>query len=219
MSKNVPFAALKRLSKEYDLDHIIMFSTQGDTQWVTTYGNTLKACDEAAQFGNEMREKLGWPESLKREPSRVRKLQARIKELEQQNKALESKSMTAHTNDVRGEGMRNPYEQQEYQRTHPELFTTPYHSVNADGSIIAYEKVTQKLRETREKIVANAQILAASKGLSTEYWFLLSDNETAKQSVDYLDAEMQKCLSGFTENYARMHGMQKQPPTTSGGAV
>jgi len=84
MSKKVPYAALKRLSKEYDLDHVIMFATQGKTQWVTTYGNTLRACDEAAQFGNEMREKLGWPEHLKKEPSRVRKLQARIKELELQ---------------------------------------------------------------------------------------------------------------------------------------
>jgi hypothetical protein len=105
---------------------------------------------------------------------------------------------------------RNPYEQQEFQRKNPHLFTTPHQSVNHDGSITTYEDVTYPLRETRDKIVSNAQILAARKGISAEYWFLLSDNEAAKQSVEFLEDEMKKCLLGFTENYARMHDHMRE---------
>lgn len=83
MSK-IPIKALKEMSKAYKLDHIIIFATGGDTQYVATYGRTIDECSEAADFGNVMKDKLGWPESLHQQPSRVRKLQTRIKELEAQ---------------------------------------------------------------------------------------------------------------------------------------
>lgn len=92
MSK-IPIKALKELSKKYELDHVIVFATEGETQHVATYGRTIDECSEAADFGNEMKDALGWPKSLHQQPSRVRKLQARIKELEAElpNKVKEVK--------------------------------------------------------------------------------------------------------------------------------
>lgn len=81
MSK-IPIKALKELSKKYGLDHVIVFATEGKTQYVATYGRTIEECSEAADFGNKMKDALGWPESLHQQPSRVRALQKRIKELE-----------------------------------------------------------------------------------------------------------------------------------------
>ena len=86
---NIPIKALRELSKKYGYDHIICFATKGKMQYVATYGNTIQACDEAAQFGDKMKDGLGWPESLHAAPSRVRSLQKRVKELEAQLEAVE----------------------------------------------------------------------------------------------------------------------------------
>lgn len=85
---NIPIKALRELSKKYGYDHIICFATKGEMQYVATYGNTIQACDEAAQFGDKMKDGLGWPESLHAAPSRVRSLQKRVKELEAQVESL-----------------------------------------------------------------------------------------------------------------------------------
>lgn len=81
---NIPVKALKEISRKYGYDHIICFATKGKMQYVATYGTTIQACDEAAQFGDKMKDGLGWPESLHAAPSRVRALQKRVKELEAQ---------------------------------------------------------------------------------------------------------------------------------------
>lgn len=78
----IPIKSLKELSKKYNLDHVIVFATEGDTQHIATYGVTIDGCSEAADFGNKLRDVMGWPESLHQQPSRVRRLQKRIKELE-----------------------------------------------------------------------------------------------------------------------------------------
>lgn len=85
---NIPIKSLKELSKKYGYDHIICFATKGHMQYVATYGTTLQACDEAAQFGDKMKDGLGWPDSLHAAPSRVRALQKRVKELEAQLERL-----------------------------------------------------------------------------------------------------------------------------------
>jgi hypothetical protein len=79
---NIPIKELKELSKKYSYDHIICFATRGKMQYVATYGRTIEECDQAAQFGDKMKDALGWPESLHSAPSRVRKLQKRIRDLE-----------------------------------------------------------------------------------------------------------------------------------------
>ena len=86
---NIPIKALRELSKKYGYDHIICFATKEKMQYVATYGKTIQACDEAAQFGDKMKDGLGWPESLHAAPSRVRSLQKRVKELEAQLEAVE----------------------------------------------------------------------------------------------------------------------------------
>jgi ribosome-binding protein aMBF1 (putative translation factor) len=86
---NIPVKALKEISQKYGYGHIICFATKGKMQYVATYGTTIQACDEAAQFGDKMKDGLGWPESLHAAPSRVRALQKRVKELEAQLQAAE----------------------------------------------------------------------------------------------------------------------------------
>ena len=79
---NIPIKVLEELSKKYGYDHIICFATKGKIEYVATYGRTIEECDRAAQFGDKMKDALGWPESLHQAPARVRLLQMRIKELE-----------------------------------------------------------------------------------------------------------------------------------------
>lgn len=81
---NIPIKDLKSMSQKCGYDHIICFATKGKMEYVATYGRTIQECDQAAQFGDKMKDALGWPDSLHMAPSRVRKLQARIKELEVQ---------------------------------------------------------------------------------------------------------------------------------------
>lgn len=84
----IPIKALKELANKYGQDIVIVFGVDSDghTTHVATWGRGVEDCDRAARWGNNMKVKLGWPESLTHaEPSRVRKLQARIKELEAQS--------------------------------------------------------------------------------------------------------------------------------------
>jgi hypothetical protein len=78
----ISISALKELAKKYKLDHVIVFATEGKQQHIATYGRTIQECSEAADFGNKMKETLGWPEQLRANPLRVKKLKTRIKELE-----------------------------------------------------------------------------------------------------------------------------------------
>lgn len=94
---NIPIKALNELSQKYGYDHIIVFATKEKMQYVATYGRTIEECDQAAQFGDKMKDGLGWPESLHAAPSRVRALQKRVKELEAQLK--KAVQMNVYTDD------------------------------------------------------------------------------------------------------------------------
>lgn len=80
----IPITALKELASKYNLSHIILFAHHpGENKdHIVTYGKTLEDCSQAADFGNALKDLLGWPQSLHTQPSRVRQLQKRIKELE-----------------------------------------------------------------------------------------------------------------------------------------
>ena len=80
----IPIKALKELANRYGLEHVILFTheSKSDTHHVATWGRSTVACSEAADFGNKLKDTLGWPASLHSQPSRVKKLQQRIKELE-----------------------------------------------------------------------------------------------------------------------------------------
>ncbi len=80
---------VKGLAVKRSLTHVIIFAYDGKQQHVATYGKTIEACSQAANLGNKLKTALGWPESLQKQPSRVRRLQARIKELETRLKVYE----------------------------------------------------------------------------------------------------------------------------------
>lgn len=104
---------------------------------------------------------------------------------------------------------RTEYEQLEFQRKNPHLFTTPTQSVNSDGSITTHAQVTARLREARDKLVANARIFAAAHDFSADYWFLMDELSDTKKHVDYLEAEISKALVSFTENYMRFKEVER----------
>lgn len=82
----LPIKALKELANKNGQDIVIVFGADSDghTTHVATWGRSIEECDKAARWGNNMKEKLGWPDSLTHaEPSRVRRLQKQIKELEE----------------------------------------------------------------------------------------------------------------------------------------
>jgi hypothetical protein len=79
--KVIPISELKEFAKKYGYDHVIVFATAGKMQYVATYGHTLEECDRAAQFGDKMKDVLGWPDSLHAIPPRVHALQTQIADL------------------------------------------------------------------------------------------------------------------------------------------
>jgi hypothetical protein len=80
--KKIPIGALKEFANKYGCDHVIVFATTGKIEHVATWGRSIKDCDQAAQFGDMMKDVLGWPKSLHAVPNRVKRLQERVKELE-----------------------------------------------------------------------------------------------------------------------------------------
>jgi hypothetical protein len=99
---------------------------------------------------------------------------------------------------------RNPYEQQEYQRENPQMFTTPTQSVNADGSLITYEQVTTSLQQHYDKLVKNAEEYAIVHKFNPEFWYLMDGLAPVKQMTDYLVTQMKLCQRDFVENYKHL---------------
>jgi len=76
----IPVSDLEALAEKRDLSHVIVLAhdLDGKTDHVATYGRTIEQCSEAADFGNKMKDALGWPESLHAQPPRVTLLQIDI---------------------------------------------------------------------------------------------------------------------------------------------
>lgn len=83
MSK-IPIKSVKQLGNETKQDIVIVFAvdSDGETTHIATWGRSIEDCSRAADWGNKMKDKLGWPESLHSQPSRVRSLERRITTLE-----------------------------------------------------------------------------------------------------------------------------------------
>lgn len=86
MPNRIPIKDLKEFAKAQGLTHAILFAFDGERQHVVTHGSNDNECSQAADFGNELKEALGWPESLQAQPSTVSRLQKRIAELEEKLK-------------------------------------------------------------------------------------------------------------------------------------
>ncbi len=83
----LPIKALKQFAIKYGLSHVIVYAyaTINKMSYVATYGRTIQDCDQAAQFGDMMKDALHWPESFHAVPHRVKLLQ----ELLEKNALLE----------------------------------------------------------------------------------------------------------------------------------
>jgi hypothetical protein len=84
MPKRIPVKAAANVGREHGCSQIILLAFDGELTHVVTWGKTVEDCAQAAQGGNMLKSKWGWPESMQAEPSRVKKLQDRIRELEAQ---------------------------------------------------------------------------------------------------------------------------------------
>jgi hypothetical protein len=64
--KNIPIRVAKEIADKYDWPEVVIFAYEPDTnhQHITTYGKTIKQCEDAAMAGNYFKEKLGWPKEL-----------------------------------------------------------------------------------------------------------------------------------------------------------
>jgi hypothetical protein len=91
MPKHFPIKAIEKLGREQDCRQIIVLAWDGELTHIVTWGKTIDDCSQAADGGNMLKEKWGWPE-CNDQPSRVRKLQARIAELEKMLSAKKGRS-------------------------------------------------------------------------------------------------------------------------------
>lgn len=88
MPERVPISALKKFAKGNDLSIVIAIGWDGERTHVITYGDSVSDCDKAAIYGNKVKDYLGWPETLKADPSRVKALRKEIIELKSENALL-----------------------------------------------------------------------------------------------------------------------------------
>lgn len=90
MPSRIPIKAARVVGLEYDRKQVILLAFDGELTHIVTWGKTIDDCSQAADGGNLLKEKWGWPE-CNDQPSRVRKLQERVRELEAQLKRHEGK--------------------------------------------------------------------------------------------------------------------------------
>ena len=85
--ERIPIKVAKEIGDRFKCDQVLVFAwnRETDRQHIVTWGRTTVDCDQIAQGGNYIKEKLlSWPENeCCAEPNRVKQLKARIKELEE----------------------------------------------------------------------------------------------------------------------------------------
>lgn len=81
MPARIPISAAKSIADKYGCRQVIVlaFDPKGRTH-IITYGKTADDCAQAAEGGNILKQKWGWPE-CNDQPSRVKKLEAKVEEL------------------------------------------------------------------------------------------------------------------------------------------
>jgi len=79
--KKLPVTAAKNLAEAYSLKQVILMAWDGELTRVVTWGQTQDDCAMAAEGGNYLKEKMGWP-TFDDQPALVKRLRARVQELE-----------------------------------------------------------------------------------------------------------------------------------------
>lgn len=80
MTQRLPVSAARRIAEEYDCRQVILLAWDGELTHIVTYGKSADDCSQAADGGNMLKQKWGWPE-CNDQPSRVKKLMAEIERL------------------------------------------------------------------------------------------------------------------------------------------
>jgi hypothetical protein len=71
MKNSIPWEHLRDFAKAHDCTHAILLAHDGKQDWVVTWGNTVVDAQRSADFGNELKRELKWPESLMARPDRI----------------------------------------------------------------------------------------------------------------------------------------------------
>lgn len=61
MPARIPIAEAKRVADAQGCQQVIILAWDGERTHVVTYGDTKKACREAAEGANRLKAILGWP--------------------------------------------------------------------------------------------------------------------------------------------------------------
>jgi hypothetical protein len=80
VNRRLPIRAARDIAREFKLDQVILIGYERDMDHtfprqmthVVTYGKSKVDCLQAAQGGNKLKKVLGWPDSLRAEPSRMK---------------------------------------------------------------------------------------------------------------------------------------------------
>ncbi len=78
MPKRIPIKAAEDIGRKNGCTQVILLTFDGELTHIVTWGKTTEDCAQAAQGGNNLKDKFGWPPDLKDQPSRVRKILKQI---------------------------------------------------------------------------------------------------------------------------------------------
>src|SRR5882724_736385 len=90
MPKRIPIEVARFACEAAECRQVILCAWDGKLTHIVTYGKTVEDCAQAAQGGNYLKQKWGWPE-CNDQPSRVKKLQAELADAKERIAELEAK--------------------------------------------------------------------------------------------------------------------------------
>lgn len=77
--KRIPISTAREYATANGQVAVVIFSwEEGGRSHVVTHGRSEEECAAAAKWGNELKERLGWPEDLRAEPPLVKRLHEAI---------------------------------------------------------------------------------------------------------------------------------------------
>jgi hypothetical protein len=84
MPKRLPIKAAETVGKEHGCRQVILLAFDGELTHIVTWGKSVEDCAQAAQGGNLLKAKWGWPAHTKSQPSRVHAILKAIAEKQHQ---------------------------------------------------------------------------------------------------------------------------------------
>ena len=91
MPNRIPVTSAMKFAKQHGLTHILIFAHDGKLDHIVTWGHTIEACVQTADYGNKLKDILGWNKNTHRQSTGIKILKTRLKESEEQRKKLVAK--------------------------------------------------------------------------------------------------------------------------------